>query len=164
MCVYTFLCSIVAAPPTAELEPLTDGQVSQTDEVSDDLDRDYKIAKICFFSQPSVQKPNTLHWLSLSWRIMKKSGKPVRSWNNKCLTYLIHFHHSLQSLSIDQLIHSFLPCLFSFVKILKWLYMPKTIFPHFFHLLPTTTTPLSSGRHGDDLFWVICDWTTEEDL
>ena len=57
MCVYTFLCSIVAAPPTAELEPLTDGQVSQTDEVSDDLDRDYKIAKICFFSQPSVQKP-----------------------------------------------------------------------------------------------------------
>lgn len=25
--------SIVAAPPTAELEPLTDGQVSQTDEV-----------------------------------------------------------------------------------------------------------------------------------
>lgn len=28
-----FLCSILTAPPTAELEPLTDGQVSQTDEV-----------------------------------------------------------------------------------------------------------------------------------
>lgn len=26
--------SILSAPPTAELEPLTDGQVSQTDEVS----------------------------------------------------------------------------------------------------------------------------------
>lgn len=26
-------CSILAAPATAELEPLTDGQVSQTDEV-----------------------------------------------------------------------------------------------------------------------------------
>ena len=30
---FDFLCSILAAPPTAELEPLTDGQVSQTDEV-----------------------------------------------------------------------------------------------------------------------------------
>lgn len=30
---FGFLCSILAAPPTAELEPLTDGQVSQTDEV-----------------------------------------------------------------------------------------------------------------------------------
>uniref|UniRef100_A0A8C7FM96 Uncharacterized protein n=1 Tax=Oncorhynchus kisutch TaxID=8019 RepID=A0A8C7FM96_ONCKI len=30
-CLYV-LCSIMAAPPTAELEPLTDGQVSQTDE------------------------------------------------------------------------------------------------------------------------------------
>lgn len=99
----------MAAPPTAELEPLTDGQVSQTDEVSDDLDSDYEIQK------RRVQNPNTFHWLS--W-IMNKSIKPVylRSWNNKCLTFLpkqwmkyfIHFHHSLQSLSIDQLIHSFL--------------------------------------------------------
>lgn len=31
--IFTILCSILAAPPTAELEPLTDGQVSQTDEV-----------------------------------------------------------------------------------------------------------------------------------
>lgn len=30
---FGFLCSILAAPPTAELEPLTDGRVSQTDEV-----------------------------------------------------------------------------------------------------------------------------------
>lgn len=30
-------CSILSAPPTAELEPLTDGQVSQTDEVRTSL-------------------------------------------------------------------------------------------------------------------------------
>lgn len=45
----------MAAPPTAELEPLTDGQVSQTDEVSDDLDSDYEIQK------RRVQNPNTFH-------------------------------------------------------------------------------------------------------
>lgn len=28
-----FFCSILAAPPTAELEPLKDGEISQTDEV-----------------------------------------------------------------------------------------------------------------------------------
>lgn len=40
MCVHVFMCacltfphSILTALPTAELEPLTDGQVSQTDEV-----------------------------------------------------------------------------------------------------------------------------------
>lgn len=30
---FGFICRILAAQPTAELEPLTDGQVSQTDEV-----------------------------------------------------------------------------------------------------------------------------------
>lgn len=30
---FGFIFRILAAPPTAELEPLTDGQVSQTDEV-----------------------------------------------------------------------------------------------------------------------------------
>lgn len=49
----------MAAPPTAELEPLTDGQVSQTDEVSDDLDSDYKIEKNKIKSK--VQNPKTFH-------------------------------------------------------------------------------------------------------
>lgn len=35
-------CSILAAPPTAELEPLKNGQVSQTDEVGNNV---YQISK-----------------------------------------------------------------------------------------------------------------------
>lgn len=39
--------SILSAPPTAELEPLTDGQVSQTDEVSKCLHYGVAILSLC---------------------------------------------------------------------------------------------------------------------
>ncbi|XP_044868683.1 glutamine-dependent NAD(+) synthetase isoform X3 [Mauremys mutica] len=86
----TALRSIISAPPTAELEPLADGQVSQTDEVMGSAFKKCSVPFLCMIFQEDMGMTYTELSVYGKLRKMAKAGpysmfcKLINMWKEIC--------------------------------------------------------------------------------